>query len=290
MSDPAWGRWTTAFREELAQLGWIERKNLKIEFRYVAGSFENSLKSAAEVVAFAPDVIFTSSGVATRAAQQQTNTVPIVFTGPSPVIEGENRPTGNLTGFPILYPSIAGKWVELLREVDLRVTRVGYVVDNPALTGTGSRAYVLPIEETARVIGVELTAIDDRNEVGFERQIAAFAAKPNGALIVLPSAFTARGENRQQIRRLAERYRLPTIHWDNLYPAEGGLMSYGSDFEYLHRRAAMYVDRILRGAKISDLPIERPSRFDLAINLGAAKVIGLSIPESFLVRADKVVE
>jgi putative ABC transport system substrate-binding protein len=293
LSDPAWGRWATAFREELAKLGWIEGGNLRIDLRFVAGTYERSLASAAELVSLAPDVIFASSGVATRAAEQLTKTIPIIFTGPSTVIGGENvaRPAGNITGFPILYPSIAGKWVALLKETDPRVSRVAYVSNNAALTGNSVGAsYIDPIEETARSMTMEVTAIEARDDVGLERAVESFAAKPNGGLIILPSAFSVQSQSRDLVRRLAERYRLPTIHWDNLYPAEGGLMSYGSDFEYLHRRAAMYVDRILRGAKVSDLPIERPTRFQLVLNLRAAKAIDLVVPSSLLAVADEVIE
>jgi putative ABC transport system substrate-binding protein len=293
LSDPGWGRWTTAFREELAKLGWIDGGNLRIDLRFVeSGGFERSLAIAAELVRLAPDVIFTSSGLATRAAQEATRTIPIVFTGPSTVGGGENvaRPEGNLTGFPILYPSIAGKWVELLKDADTRVTRIAYANNNPALLRNAGGVYVGEIEEVARAMAVEVTDAEYRDDRALERGVEAFAAKPNGGLIVLPSAFTARSGSRDLIRRLAEKYRLPAIHWDSLYPAEGGLMSYGSDFEYLHRRAAGYVDRILRGAKVSELPIERPTRFQLVVNLKAAKTIGLAIPEPFLVRADEVIE
>jgi putative ABC transport system substrate-binding protein len=139
-------------------------------------------------------------------------------------------------------------------------------------------------------MAVESIAADYRDDTGLERAVGTFAAQPNGGLIVLPSAFTARRESRNLVRRLAEEHRLPTIHWDSVYPAEGGLMSYGSDFEYLHRSAATYVDRILHGAKVSELPIERPTQFQLVINLKAAKAIGLMVPPSLLARADEVIE
>jgi putative tryptophan/tyrosine transport system substrate-binding protein len=206
-NDPAWGRWATAFREELAKLGWIEGGNLRIDLRSVEGDFERSLATAAELVRLRPDVIFTSSGVATRAAQEQTKTIPIVFTGPSTVVGSENvaRPAANLTGFPILYPSIAGKWVELLRDADARVARVAYVNNNPARGRNGGMAYVSPIEEAAQSMAVEVTAAQYRDDAGLERAVEAFAAKPNGGLIVLPSAFTARSGSRDLIRRMAER-------------------------------------------------------------------------------------
>jgi putative ABC transport system substrate-binding protein len=199
-------------------------------------------------------------------------------------------PTGNITGFPILYPTIAGKWIELLKDADPRITRVAYINNNPAQTGSGGSAYVSELRRAAPALAVQLIEADYRSDIELERAVDAFAGQPNGGLIVLPSAFTVRSENRDVIRRLAERHRLPTMHWDSLYPTEGGLMSYGSDFEYLHRRAAGYVDRILRGAKVSELPVQFPTKFQLIINLKAAKAIGLTIPEAFLLRADEVIE
>jgi putative ABC transport system substrate-binding protein len=179
--------------------------------------------------------------------------------------------------------------VELLKEANPRIDRVA-LVRNPANPGAGDGSYVAPIEEAAPALAVKVIPASFRNADELERAIDAFAAQPNGALIVTPGGVTATRDNRDLIRRLAEKHRLPVIHWDNSYPAEGGLMSYGSNTENLHRRAASYVDRLLRGAKVSELPVERPTKFELIINTKAAKAIGLTIPEAFLLRADELIE
>jgi putative ABC transport system substrate-binding protein len=287
--DPGWQRYTAAFREALAKLGWIDGSNLRIDLGFAAGDPDRARAAAAELVRLSPDVIFASSGFATLAARQQTATIPIVFAGPSLAVgENEARPAGNITGFPILYPSIAGKWVELIKEVDPRITTIA-LTESPFGAVTGS-AYVRSIEQAAPALAVNVINAPFRSSIELERAIDAFAARPNGGLVVLPSAATSTRENRGLIRRLAEEHRLPAIHWDGFYPAEGGLMSYGSDFEELHRRAASYVDRILRGAKVSELPVERPTKFKLVINLKAAKAIGLDAPPALLALADEVLE
>jgi putative ABC transport system substrate-binding protein len=287
-NDPGWQRYAAAFRETLAKLGWIDGGNLRIEICVAFGDIIHARASAAELVSLSPDVIFASSGVATRAVQGQTKTIPIVFTGPSNAVAGENeaRPAGNITGFPILYPSIAGKWVQLLREADIRVARVALV----HATDTGYSAYISPIEEAAQVLAVKVVPAPFGDAAELAHAIDAFAAEPDGGLIVLPGAATSTRDSREVIRALAARHRLPAIHWDSSYPAEGGLMSYGSNFEELHRRAATYVDRILRGAKVSELPIERPTKFELSIDVKTAKTLGLAVPPSLLAVADEVIE
>jgi putative ABC transport system substrate-binding protein len=291
-NDPASQLHAAALREGLAKLGWMDGSNLRIELRFAAGDADHIRASAVELVSLAPEVIFVSTGAATRAVQQQTQTIPIVYTGAGDdIVNNSARPEGNITGFPILYPSIAGKWVELLREADPRVARVG-LVNNPILrvSAFAGSSYVMSIEEAAPALAVKVIAASFHDDAELQRAINAFAAEPNGGLIVIPGTFTATRENRDLIRRMAAQHRLPTIHWDNLYPKEGGLMSYGSNFEDLHRRAASYVDRILRGAKVSELPVDRPTKFELIINVKAAKAIGLTIPEAFLLRADELIE
>jgi putative ABC transport system substrate-binding protein len=290
-NDPVSGRYPAAFREGLAKLAWTEGGNLRFDVRFDAGDFDHARATAAELVSLGPDVIFVSGGTTTRAIVQQTKTIPIVFVGPSNVVADEDisRPKGNITGFPILYPSIAGKWVELLKEADPRVARVA-LIRNPAGTGFGDSSYVAPIEEAAPALAVKVIPAPFQGAAELERTIDAFAAQSNGGLIAIPGTITSTRDNRDLIRRLAERHRLPTIHWDDHYPTEGGLMSYGSNAEDLHRRAASYVDRILRGAKVSELPVDRPTKFELIINVKAAKAIGLTIPEAFLLRADELIE
>jgi putative ABC transport system substrate-binding protein len=274
------------FKEELARLGWTEGRNLRIDLRFAGDYLDRLSVPAADIVGLTPDVVFVGTGRATAAVQQQTKTIPIVYIGPGPeagLVRNITRPEGNITGFPILYPSIAGKWVELLKEADPRISRVALIWRNPS--------YLPFVEEAATALAVKVDAATTQNAAEIEETINAFAAEPNGSsLIVMPSAVSANRDNRDLIRRLAERHRLPTIHWDDAYPADGGLMSYGSNLEYLHRRAASYVDRILRGAKISELPVERPTKFELVINVKAAKAISLSVPASLLARADEVIE
>jgi hypothetical protein len=199
------------------------------------------------------------------------------------------RPGGNLTGFASLYDSIAGKWVELLKEAAPRVERIGVVFSRADALAFAS-TYQPSIEAAAQALSVPLVSTPFRNAVELEQGASAFAAKPNGGLVVIPGVATATRDSRQTILLLAARNRVPVIHWDKPYPAEGGLMSYGSDFGDLYRRAAAYIDRILRGAKVSELPVEFPTRFELVINLKTAKALGHIIPPNLLALADEVIE
>jgi putative tryptophan/tyrosine transport system substrate-binding protein len=291
-ANPMSRRYVAKFKDELAKLGWIEGRNPRTDLRFAVASGQSQV-AAAELVSFAPDVIYVSSGAPTRAVRGQTQTIPIVFTGPSTPVADVNvaRPEGNITGFPFIYPSIAGKWVELLKEADPRVTRVAVVFNpDPAGPGPAGNEYIPSVREAAAALAISLTLAPFQDAADLERTIDGFATEPNGGLIVLPGTVTFARDNQDLLRKLAAKHRLPTVHWDNSYPAEGGLMSYASSFEDLQRRAASYVDRILRGAKVSELPIERPTKFELIINLKAAKAIGLAIPEAFQLRADELVE
>jgi putative tryptophan/tyrosine transport system substrate-binding protein len=283
--DPSSRRYAAAFRDGLAKLGWTEGRNLRIDLRFAVDP-DRARAAAAELVSLSPEVIFVSTGVATRAMQQQTRTIPIVFAGPGGSVENVARPEGNSTGFPILYPSIATKWVELLKAADPRIVRVGLIY-SPV---PNVPDYIPTIEGAAPALAVKVIAVPFDNASELERSIDAFASEPNGSLIAIPGAATSTRDSRDLVRGLAEKHRLPTIHWDNPFPMEGGLMSYGSNYEDLNRRAAIYVDRILRGAKVSELPVERPTKFELVINVKAAKAIGLTIPEAFLLRADELIE
>jgi putative ABC transport system substrate-binding protein len=287
-SDPKSPRYSAVFRQELAKRGWTEGRNLHIDFRFSAEPAATEA-SAAELVRLAPDVIYAWGGIQVRAVQQQTQTIPIVFIGPSSQVADVNvaRPQGNITGFPFLYPSIAGKWVELLKEADPRVSRVAAIYSG--VLG-GNTSYFPFVREAAASLAIGITTISLASEAEFERGIDAFALEPNGGLVVLPGSVTGTPENKSLLRELVAKYRLPVVHWDNTYPAEGGLMSYASNFEDLHRRAAGYVDRLLRGAKVNELPIERPTRFELIINLKAAKAIDLTLPPLLVTRADQVIE
>jgi putative ABC transport system substrate-binding protein len=291
-NDPASQSHLAAFREALAQLGWIEGRNLRIELRFADGNTERVRALASEVVNLVPEVIFVSTGVATRTLQQETQTIPIIFAGASvggDVVRDIARPEGNTTGFQILYPSIGGKWLELLKEAAPRLARVAVIGGVDSIGAFNN--YLGSIEAAGQTLAVKVLATRFSGDDDLTRMIDAFAAEPNGGLIVLPGTATSTRDNRQLILLLAAKHRLVAIHFDKSLPAEGGFMSYGSDFTDLHRRAAGYVDRILRGAKISELPVQFPTKFELVINLKTAKAIGLTVPETFLViRADQVIE
>jgi putative ABC transport system substrate-binding protein len=283
-----------AFREALAKLGWIEGRNLRIDLR--AGVFDlNGFRAAAaELVGLAPDVIVTRSAPATRAMQQQTKSIPIIFSavGGDPVAAGIvgsiARPEGNTTGFTNSFNSISGKWMELLKEAAPRVTKVALIFNLETsasfLRGGG---YAAAIEAAAPILGVQLVKTPVRDASELVRAVDAFAGDQNVGLLWVPSPVTF---NRELLIRLAAQHRLPAIYDHRLWVADGGLMSYGSNFADLFRGAATYVDRILRGAKVSELPVQFPTKFELVVNLKAAKAIGLTIPEAFLLRADELIE
>jgi putative ABC transport system substrate-binding protein len=297
-SDPEWRAYVAVFREELARLGWTEGRNLRIDFRFSEGGANRMRDQAAELVRLAPDLIFTATAAATRAAQQQTQTIPIIFEGAGPLgdsqfqldpgraVKNIARPEGNATGFTNIYASMGGKLVELLKEIAPHVARVGFVF-NPTTNTTGSPPPLFPsIEAAAQALAIKVINTPFRNAAELDRTIGAFAAEPNGGLIVNPAVVT----NRDLLLRLAAQYRLPLISPFRSDPAEGGLMAYGSDSAELFRGAASYVDRILRGAKPSELPVQYPKKFDLIINLKTARALGLTVPPNLLAIADEVIE
>jgi ABC-type uncharacterized transport system substrate-binding protein len=277
-----------ALRDGLAKLGWIEGRNLRINPRFSGTDPDRMRPYAVELVSLAPDVILASSRPATTAVQDQTKTIPIVFTaGNDPVTEGlvQNiaRPEGNTTGFTSFVDSISGKWLELLKEAAPPITRVALVF-NPQTVNAG---YFRPIEEAAPRLGVQAIKIPVRDPLETVRALDAFAAEPNGGLLVVP---VLPNDSYQMLHRVAAQHRLPDIHSNRNRVAEGGLMTYAADSLDRYRRAATYVDRLLRGAKVSELPVQFPTKFELVINLKTAKAIGLTIPEAFLLRADEVIE
>jgi putative ABC transport system substrate-binding protein len=278
-----------ALREVLAKLGWIEGRNLRIDFRSAANDPDRTRAYAVELVSLSPDVIVTGNGPATRAVQQQTQTIPIVFTaGGDPVSNGvlQNiaRPEGNTTGVTNAFDSFGGKWLELLKEAAPHIKRVALVV-NPETALVG---YIPSIEAAAPLLGVQVIKTPVRNPLEIVRAIDVFAAEPNGALLIVPVQPT--GANIELILRLAVQHRLPAVYPNRQNVADGGLMTYTPDFPDLYRRAASYVDRLLRGAKVSELPVQFPTKFELIVNLKTAKAIGLTIPEAFLLRADELIE
>jgi putative tryptophan/tyrosine transport system substrate-binding protein len=279
-----------ALRDGLAKLGWVEARNLRIDLRFGGGDAERIRAVAAELVSFAPEVIVCSGVEATLVLQQQTQTIPIVITGVGePVANGIVRslasPEGNTTGVTNLFYSISGKWLELLKEAAPRVERVALIYNAQFIPNVG---YFPSIDEAARRLAVKAIRTPYRDAVDLVRGIDAFASEPNSGLIVLPPRPAE--ANRATILRLAAQHQLPTVYSDRALAAEGGLMAYGSNTDDNFRRTAYFVDRILRGTKVSELPVEFPTKFELVINLKAAKAIGLTIPESLLLRADELIE
>ncbi|HEY4405782.1 MAG TPA: ABC transporter substrate-binding protein [Xanthobacteraceae bacterium] len=290
-NDPGSPAATAALWEGLAKLGWIEGRNLRIDFRFGAGELDRIRADAAELVSLAPDVIVANSAAATKAAQQQTQTIPIVFTaGGDAAVNGlvRNiaRPEGNTTGFTTSEPSAAGKSLGLLKEAAPHLTRVA-IVFNPELAQTAP-SFIAAIEAAAPALAVQaIIKVPVRNAVDIVRGIDAFATEPNGGLLMLPPPNAGFVET---INQLTAKYRLPAISSSRDIVAAGGLMAYGTDLADLSRRAAFYIDRLLRGAKVTELPIQFPTKYVLVINVKTAKAIGLTIPESLLLRADELIE
>jgi putative tryptophan/tyrosine transport system substrate-binding protein len=278
-----------AFAKGLQELGWIDGRNIRIEYRWSAGDAERTRKYAAELVALSPDVILAGNTSTVGPLQQATHTVPIVFAGVvDPVgagfVNSLARPGGNITGFTQFEYGMSGKWLELLKEVAPGVARAA-VLRDVTIAGTGEFA---AIQAVAPPLGVEVSPLSSRDAGEIERGIADFARSPNGGLVVATGA-TAVG-HRELITKLAARLRLPAIYPYRFFVTVGGLMSYGPDRVDPFRRAAAYVDRILKGEKPADLPVQAPTKYELVVNLKAAKAVGLTIPPSLLARADEVIE
>ena len=278
-----------AFMQGLQEFGWAVGRNVRIDYRWTPGDAVHLRKSAEELVALRPEAILAGVGPTTPTLQRATRTVPIVMAqGIDPVgagfVQSLARPNGNVTGFIQFEYSLAGKWMELLKEVAPNVGRVA-VLREPGSAAIGQWAI---IQAVAQPMGVELRPIDLSNANEIERGISEFAKAPNGGLIVAVSAASL--IHRQLIIALAAQHRLPTTYAYRIFVTSGGLMTYGANIESLYRRAAGYVDRILKGEKPGDLPVQAPTKYELVINLKAAKAIGLEVPPTLLARADEVIE
>jgi putative tryptophan/tyrosine transport system substrate-binding protein len=279
-----------AFLQNLQQLGWADGRNIRFEYRWGAGDAERIRRYAAELVALAPDVILATGSATLGPLLQATRTVPIVFViVPDPVgagfVDSLAHPGGNATGFLMFEYFISGKWLELLRHIAPDVTRVA-VIRDPAITaGIGQFA---AIQSVAPSFGVELSPVNVREPGEIERAVAAFARASNGGLILTASALAT--VHRDLIVTLAARHKLPAVYPERMFVTAGGLISYGPDFLDQYRRAASYVDRILKGEKPADLPVQAPTKYELVINLKTAKALSLTIPASLLARADEVIE
>ena len=288
--DPEGQARVAAFSEGLQQLGWTAGRNVQMEMRWAAGNADQFRKYATELVALAPEVLVANATPSVAALLQATRSVPIVFVNVAdPVgagfVESLARPGENATGFTLFEFGISVKWLELLKEAAPHVKRVA-VLRDAALTSAGGQLGA--IQAVAPSFGVELSPVGLRDPAEIDRTITTFAGEANSGLIVTPSPLTT--VHRELIIRLASRHKLPTVYPYRFFSADGGLLSYGPDIIDQWLRAAGYVDRILKGEKPSNLPVQMPNKFELVINLKTAKALGLTVPSTLLARADEVIE
>jgi putative tryptophan/tyrosine transport system substrate-binding protein len=282
--------WVGAFLQALAQLGWTIGRNMRIDIRWATANHAEIRKQAAELVALAPDVILASGTATVGPLLQATRTVPIVF----PIVvdpigagfvESLARPGGNATGFLTFEFSLAGKWLELLKQIAPGVTRVAVFRDPASPSGTGQFGAIQAVAPSLRV---EVNPVNMRDAGEIERAIAAIASAPNGGLILTASGMSIL--HHDLIIALAARYKLPAVYYERFFVAAGGLISYGADRTDQYRQAAGYVDRILKGEKPADMPVQAPTKYEIVINLKTAKALGLTVPPAVLARADEVIE
>jgi putative tryptophan/tyrosine transport system substrate-binding protein len=290
-NDPEYQQFLAAFREGLEKLGWAEGRNIRIDTRWGALDAEAMQRFAKELIALRPDLIVSQSTPTTEILLQQTRTVPIIFAlviDPigSGFVASLPRPGGNTTGFIAMEGSLAGKWLELLKEIAPRVNRVAFLFD-PA-TAPYAEYFLNLFKAAAASFAVEAIAAPVRDRSELESAAATHARDPNGGLIVMPCSFM--NVHRAEMISLAARYRLPAVYPFRFFAELGGLLSYGNDFLDNYRRAATYADRILKGEKPSELPVQAPVKFEMAINLKTAKALGLDVPLHLQQRADEVIE
>jgi len=280
-----------ALRQGLTELGWIEGRNIHVDFRWPGGDIERAQTFAKELVGLRPDVLIGRSTPTTAALKRETGTIPIIFVNVTePVeqgfVESLSRPGGNITGFTNFEASIGGKWLQLLKEADPRIARVA-VIYNPQ-TAPFAGSYLRSVQLAAPTFAVEAVAMPIQSDADIEAALTMFAQRPSGGLIVIPDSFT--GQHRDLIIVQAARNRVPALYANLVSTPIGGLMAYSVDTRDLMQRAAMYIDRILKGAHPADLPVQQPIRFELSINLKTAKVLGLALPDMLVASADEVIE
>jgi len=288
--DPESSLRIAAFAQGLQQHGWTSGGNVRIDYRWGANDADRVLKSAGELLALSPDVIVTSGASTLAPFLRVTRTVPLVFVMVvDPVgagfVTSLSRPGGNATGFTVFEYGISGKWLELLKQIAPNVTRAAIMRDPSISAGTGQFG---AIQAVAPSLGIEVMPMNVSDAGEIERAVADFARTPNGGLVLTGSAMAYL--HRELIVALAARHRLPTVYNDRVYVSSGGLISYGPDRADQYRQAAGYVDRILKGEKPADLPVQAPTKYELAINLNAAKALGITVPQTLLARADEVIE
>jgi putative tryptophan/tyrosine transport system substrate-binding protein len=289
-NDPLQRRRYSAFTQALADLGWTDGRNVRMDLRWAGDDINRIRALAQESVGLQPDIIVTNGAAATAALQRATRTIPIVFASvgdlvASGIVGRLDRPSGNITGFGGLEPSLAGKWLELLAEIAPGLKRVALMFNpDAALVST----YVPSFKTAALSLKVDPIIAPVHSDVEIDTAIIALGREPGGGLVIAPNAFTT--GHRAPIILAAARNNVPAIYWLSAYAKDGGLLSYGPDTVDLIRRAAAYVDRILRGAKPGDLPVQFPTKFEMVVNLKTAKALGLTVPQSILLRADEVIE
>jgi putative ABC transport system substrate-binding protein len=291
-NDPNAQERVAALRAGLAQLGWTDGHNIQIDYRYAAGKVELFRAYAKELVGLAPDAIVADTTASANACLGETRTIPIVFVSVTDPVENGYvtnlaRPGGNISGFTNFEFAMSGKWLELLREVSPQIARVG-VIFNPETAAGGGSFFLRSIKAAAPSSALEIIPAPVKNDPDIERAIAEIANEPGGALITTLDAFTA--VHRNPIISYAASHRLPAVYPLRHYAAAGGLIAYGVDAPDLHRRAASYVDRIIRGAKVGDLPVQQPTKLEFVLNLKTAKALGIDIPPKMLALADEVIE
>jgi putative tryptophan/tyrosine transport system substrate-binding protein len=279
-----------AFNQALQKLGWTAGRQVQIDTRWGENNEDLDRRYAAELIALRPDVFLASGSLSVAALKRVTGTVPVVFVNVADpegggFVESLSRPGGNVTGFMLYEYSFSGKWLELLKEIVPNLARAAVLRDSVNRSGIGQFA---AIQSAARPLGVELRPVDTRDNNEIERTLAAFARSPNVGLVVTPSATVA--VYRHAVITLAARFKLPAVYGFRRNVTDGGLISYGPDRIDLFRRAAEYVDRILKGEKPTDMPVQAPTKFELVINLKTARALGLTVPPALLARADEVIE
>ncbi len=289
-TDPEWQRRVAAFQQGLQELGWLEDSNIHIEWRFSANNFDRLPHLAQELVALNPEVIFANTTPATKALQQETRTIPIIFVQVSDpsgagVVASLARPGGNITGFLFYEDSIAGKWLGMLKEIAPHLTRAA-LLGNPK--GFPYGYFLRTANAIAPSLGIEVVPAPVASADDIDRSIESFARGPNGGLLSPPDNTVE--AHRDLVIALAARHRVPAVYAFRDFVAAGGLMSYGTDILTHFRQAAFYVNRVLRGAKPADLPVQTPTRYETIVNLKTAKALGFEVPPTLLVRADEVIE
>jgi putative ABC transport system substrate-binding protein len=291
--DAIFQSWLTAFVQALAHLGWVEGKNIRIDYRFAVGNPAFFPIYAAELVGLSPDAILASTISPVAALRQKTRTIPIVFVlMPDPVglgfVQSLARPGGNITGFSSFDPPLMGKWLELLKDIAPGVTRVAVIFSPETSGGPYASLFNRVIETAGLSAGVTVTPARVRDDAEIEKAIADQARQPGGGLITLPDAFVA--AHRGVVIAVAARHDLPLMGMAEIFPRDGALMSYGFDPADQYAQAASYIDRILKGAKPADLPVQRPTKFKLIINMKTAKALGLTVPPMLLAQADEIIQ